>query len=140
MVSAMASVSIVSGWIAWVLLAFAAAIPLGYRLKEKRRAAPESKPIGWHVVLGITVAAAAFFHTLAILPALGSPEAVAGGMIAILPAVLAFFLLFAHVGVGLQLRNPKLRDRPKKRRLHVILASLIGITATAHVVLLLKST
>ena len=133
------SISIVSGWIAYALIAVAASLPLFARLREGKRVAPTSKPMTIHVQVGLSLAAAAFFHTLAILPSLGSPEAVAGGMIAIVPAVIAFFVLFAHVGVGLQLRNPKLRERPEKRRLHVIFASLIAVTATAHVVLLLRA-
>jgi hypothetical protein len=132
-------ISAITGWVAYALIASAATVPLGFRLMNKRRAAPDSKPIGIHATIGICAAAAAGFHTLAILPSLGSPAAVGGGMIAILPATLAFFLLFAHVGVGMQLRNTKLRDRPKKRRLHLFLATAIGITATAHVVLLLRA-
>ncbi|MEO7111251.1 MAG: hypothetical protein ABI183_12505 [Polyangiaceae bacterium] len=135
----MIEISALSGWIAYALIASAATVPLGFRLMNKRRAAPDSKPIGAHATIGICAAAAAGLHTLAILPSLGSPAAVGGGMIAILPGTLAFFLLFAHVGVGMQLRDTKLRDRPKKRRLHLFLASAIGITATAHVILLLRA-
>ncbi len=135
----MTSLSVVSGWLAYALIAIAASVPFYARWREGKRVGPASKPMALHVQLGLAVAAVTFFHTLAILPALGSPEAVAGGMLAIAPAVVAFFLLFAHVGVGLQLRNPKLRERAKKRRLHVVLASLIAITATAHVALLLRA-
>jgi hypothetical protein len=135
----MIELSALSGWIAYALIASAATVPLGFRAINRRRAAPDSKPIGIHATIGISAAAAAGLHTLAILPSLGSPEAVGGGMIAILPATLAFFLLFAHVGVGMQLRNTKLKDRPKKRKLHFMLASAIIVTATAHVVLLLRA-
>ena len=132
-------ISSATGWVADALVACAATVPLGYRILNRRRAAPDSKPIGIHATIGIATAAAAGGHTLAILPSLGSPAAVGGGMLAILPATLAFFLLFAHVGVGMQLRNVKLRDRLKKRRLHLFLASAIAITATAHVVFLLRA-
>ena len=47
-----------------------------------------------------------------------------------------FFVLFAHVGVGLQLRNPALKRRASKRRTHVITASLIVLAIALHVVLL----
>ncbi len=135
----MIEISALSGWIAYALIVSAATVPLGFRVLNKRRAAPDSKPIGIHATIGISAAAAAGLHTLAILPSLGSPAAVGGGMLAIFPATLAFFLLFAHVGVGMQLRNVKLRDRPKKRRLHLFLASAIIVTATAHVLLLLRA-
>lgn len=135
----MIEISALSGWIAYALITGAATVPLGFRLMNKRRAAPDSKPIGIHATIGITAAAGAGLHTLAILPSLGSPAAVGGGMLAILPGALAFFILFAHVGVGMQLRNVKLKDRPKKRRLHFIFASAIIVAATAHVVLLLRA-
>jgi hypothetical protein len=132
-------ISAATGWIAYALIASAATIPLGHRILKKRRAAPDSPPINLHATIGISAAAAAGGHTLAILPSLGSPAAVGGGMLAIAPATLAFFLLFAHVGVGMQLRNVKLRDRPKKRRLHLFLATAIILTATAHVILLMRA-
>jgi hypothetical protein len=132
-------ISALTGWIAYALIASAATIPLGHRILKQRRAAPDSPPINLHATIGISAAAAAGLHTLAILPSLGSPAAVGGGMLAIAPGTLAFFLLFAHVGVGMQLRNTKLRDRPKKRRLHLYLATAIILTATAHVILLLRA-
>jgi hypothetical protein len=135
----MIDISSLTGWVAYALVATAAAIPLGHRIFRGRRAAPDSSPIGLHATLGISTAAVAGAHAFAILPSLGSPAAIGGGTLAMLPGTLAFFFLFAHVGVGMQLRNVKLRDRPKKRRLHLYLASAIGIAATAHVVLLLRA-
>ncbi len=135
----MIDLSALTGWIAYALVATAAAVPLGHRIFRGRRAAPDSPPIGFHATLGIATAAAAGAHAFAILPSLGSPAAITGGSLAILPGTLAFFFLFAHVGVGMQLRNVKLRDRPKKRRLHLFLASAIAIAATAHVALLLRA-
>jgi hypothetical protein len=132
-------ISALSGFIAYALIASAGAVPLGFRLINQRRAAPDSKPIGIHALIGITAAAGAGLHTLAILPSLGSPAAVGGGMLALLPGAIAFFVLFAHVGVGMQLRNVKLKDRPKKRRLHFVFATTILLAATAHVVLLLRA-
>jgi hypothetical protein len=87
-------------------------------------------------VLGFAVAAIALAHAFAILPALGSPEAIRGGMTALAPGTAAFFLLFAHIGVGLRLRDPRLRERPRVRRWHVALASGIVVTVAAHVVAL----
>jgi hypothetical protein len=60
-------------------------------------------------------------------------------MTAFAPGAAAFFLLFAHVGVGLQLLRPKLRDRNGKRRTHVVLASSIALLAAVHVLVLLRS-
>jgi hypothetical protein len=118
------------------LLVAAASIPLGHRLLLRRRAAPESRPIGLHVVLGLTTTAVCLAHAMAILPALGSPGAVAGGMLALAPGAAAFFVLFAHVGVGLQLRAPRLKTRAQKRRLHAMLAAGIATLACVHVVVL----
>lgn len=131
-----------SGWSGWLGAAFilaAAFVPLGHRLFLRRRAVPGSRAVGGHVLLGFGASAVALLHTFAVLPALGSPAAIRGGMIALAPGTAAFFLLFAHVGVGLRLRNPRLRERVKVRRWHVLLALGIGVTVTAHVVALLRA-
>ena len=132
----MSSLATYSGWVTVGLLVAAASIPLGHRLLLHRRAAPDSRPIGLHVVLGLTTTAVCLAHAMAILPALGSPGAVAGGMVALAPGAAAFFLLFAHVGVGLQLRAPRLKSRAQKRRLHAMLAAGIATFACVHVVVL----
>jgi hypothetical protein len=124
------------GWIAVALLVTAATSPLSYRLVAKKRAAPVSRPIGVHVIVGFSTTAMALAHAMTILPSLGSPGAIAGGMTALAPGALAFFLLFAHVGVGLKLRAPQLRDRAKKRRLHATFAIAISIAVLVHVVAL----
>ena len=59
-------------------------------------------------------------------------------MTALAPGTAAFFLLFAHVGIGLRLRDPRLRDRVRIRRWHVILALAIATTVAAHVIALLR--
>jgi hypothetical protein len=128
-----------SGWLAAILVVAAALVPLGHRALLGRRAAPLSGPMGGHLALGIGAAVAALLHTFAALPALGSPASIRGGMAALAPAAVAFFLLFAHVGVGLKLRNKALRDRVQVRRRHVALAVAIAITVGAHVVVLLRS-
>lgn len=125
-----------TGWVAVALLATAAAVPLTNRLLARRRAAPDSRVTGLHVVFGFGTTMAALTHTMTALPSLGSPGAVAGGMLALAPAALAFFLLAAHVGVGLQLRSLQLRQRARKRRLHVVIAIGIAAAVTAHVVAL----
>lgn len=122
-----------SGWLAVLLIVLAATVPLAYRAREKRRAAPVSPSITWHVALGSAAAAVAFVHTLVALPALGTPQAIGGGATALIPAGGAFFVLVAHAGIGLQLRNPKLRDRTTKRRIHVTTAITIALAVTAHV-------
>ncbi|MFO0674420.1 MAG: hypothetical protein U0235_33225 [Polyangiaceae bacterium] len=129
----------ISGWAAFALLFVAALLPLGLRARDKKRAAPSSPPMRAHVAIGLGVTGVAFVHILFVLPALGSPAAVAGGFTALAPGALAFFVLMAHTGVGLQLRNEKLKERPKKRRLHVTTASLVALAAAAHTWLLLRT-
>jgi len=123
-----------SGWLGVALLLAAAFVPLGYRIFRRRRAAPTSRTIHGHVVLGFVTAAVALLHTFAVIPALGSPAAIRGGMTALAPGTAAFFLLFAHVGIGLRLRNPRLVERVTTRRRHVIVAVAIAATVAAHVI------
>ncbi len=132
----MVSLSIVSGWLAASLIASAGLIPIARRLQTGQRASREAPPMRVHVALGLATGTVALGHTLTILSSLGSPAAVGGGNAALAPGALAFFLLFAHVGVGLQLRAPKLRDRVKKRRMHGAFAGAIVALAVAHVVAL----
>ncbi|MBS2019751.1 MAG: hypothetical protein JST00_43210 [Deltaproteobacteria bacterium] len=126
----------VTGWTALLAILIAASIPLLTRLRLGKRGAPSSPPIKAHVVLGIVTSACAFAHTLVVIPALGSPAATGAGMTAIAPAGLAFFLLVAHAGLGLQLRDEKLKTRAKTRRSHAITAVLIATAVTIHVVAL----
>src|SRR4051812_3694837 len=121
------------GWLAVALILLSASLPLGFRLRAKKRASPDSKPIRTHVWLGISTSVVAFAHSVFVLPGLGSPAAVEGGVGALLPGVAAFFILMAHSGVGLQLRDVRLRDRPRKRRLHIATAIAIVVTVAAHV-------
>jgi hypothetical protein len=126
----------VTGWLATTAIVLAALVPIVQRLRAGKRAPPGSPPIRLHVTLGLTTTALAFGHTLAVIPALGSPAAIGGGVIALFPGGAAFFLLVAHAGLGLQLRDPKLRDRARKRRMHTTTAILIAAAVTVHVVLL----
>lgn len=135
----METIAIWSGWLATAAIALAALVPIVQRLRAGKRAAPGSAPIRLHVTIGFATAALAFLHTMAVLPALGSPAAIAGGLFAMLPAGAAFFLLVAHAGLGLQLREPKLKDRARKRRLHTTTAVLIALTVGTHVTLLLRA-
>lgn len=128
--------ALVSGWLATVAIVLAALVPLVQRLRAGKRAAPGSGPIRLHVLIGLTTSALAFAHTMMVIPALGSPAAIAGGVEAMLPAGAAFFLLVAHAGLGLQLRQPKLKDRVRKRRSHTITAVLIAIAVGLHILLL----
>jgi hypothetical protein len=128
--------AVVSGWLATVAIVLAALVPIVQRFRAGKRAAPGSAPIRLHVLVGLATAALAFAHTLAVIPALGSPAAIGGGIEALFPAGAAFFLLVAHAGLGLQLRDPKLKDRARKRRMHTTTASLIAIAVTVHAVLL----
>jgi hypothetical protein len=125
-----------SGWLATIAIVIAATIPLATRLRLGRRGAPSSSAIRTHVVLGLVTSAFAFIHTLLVIPALGSPAATGGGMTAIAPAGLAFMLLVAHAGLGLQLRDDKLKTRAKTRRSHATTAIAIALAVTIHIVAL----
>lgn len=128
-----------AGWGAVTLLATAALVPLVHRRRAGKRAVPGSSTLRAHASLGLATSACVLVHGLAAIGALGSSEAIGAGMMAFAPGAAAFFLLFAHVGVGLQLLQPKLRDRNAKRRTHVVLASSIALLAGAHVLVLLRS-
>lgn len=135
----MEAVARYTGWIATCAIVVAALVPIAQRVRAGKRAAPGSAPIRLHVLVGFATAALAFLHTIAALPALGSPAATGGGMAALLPAGAAFFLLVAHAGLGLQLREPKLKDRARKRRMHLTTAILISLTVAMHVVALARA-
>jgi hypothetical protein len=122
-----------TGWLALVAIVLAALVPIVTRLRTGRGLAPTSRPIRAHVVLGLTTSAFGFAHTLTVIPALGSPAATGGGMLALLPGGVAFFVLLAHTGIGLQLRDPKLRDRAKKRSTHRATAVTIALAVAVHV-------
>jgi hypothetical protein len=124
------------GWLAVLAIALSATIPVGVRLRTGRRAAPDSGPIRFHVVLGTTTTLVAFGHTLAALSNLGSSAAIGGGNIALMTGGLAFMLIIAHAGIGLQLRDVRLKDRIRQRRRHVVTALAIVAIVTAHIVLL----
>ena len=129
----------ISGWIAAALIALAACVPLLYRARQKKRATPESPTIRTHVLLGLATSIATFTHTGLILPELGSEAAVGGGTLAFLFGAAAFLVMVAHAGLGLGLRNPKLRDRAQRRRRHAITALVLSTMVVAHVVLLLRA-
>ena len=128
--------SLWSGWLAAIAIVLAGAIPLGTRLRLGKRGAPTSKPIRMHVVLGLVTTAFAFVHTILVIPALGSPAATGAGPLAIAPAGLAFFLLVAHAGLGLQLRDDKLKTRAKTRRSHAMTAVAILVAVSIHILTL----
>ncbi len=131
--------ALISGWIAIAFILVTASLPLIQWLRQKRRAAPDSAPTRIHASLGMATAALAFGHTLTAVPVLGTSRALGGGMTALAAGGLAFFVIVAHVGVGLQLRNPRLRKRKDKRRAHQITAVAIAVTVGAHVIALLRA-
>jgi hypothetical protein len=135
----MEAVATWSGWLATAAIALAALVPITQGLRAGRRAPLGSPTIRLHVVIGLATTALAFLHTLAVIPALGSPVAVAGGLLALLPGGAAFFLVVAHAGLGLQLRDPRLRRRAEKRRQHTTTAVLVALTVSAHALLLLRA-
>lgn len=125
-----------TGWFAAICVLSAGLLPLGHRLARRKRAALVSTLVRAHVMLGVVVSALAFVHVIAAIPALGEASVVDAGMTALAPAVIAFFGLVAHTGVGLQLRRPELRERPAKRRVHQITATVIVLAVAAHVLAL----
>jgi hypothetical protein len=128
-----------SGWSAVLLILLAASLPLIHRLSASKRASPVSPTIRVHVVFGLATAFVAFLHTLVALPALGSPGAVGSGLLPLASAGCAFFLLVAHAGIGLQLRDVRLRDRARKRRTHAATAVAIVVAVATHIVGLLTA-
>jgi predicted membrane channel-forming protein YqfA (hemolysin III family) len=124
------------GWIAVLAIALSAAIPLGFRFRMKRRAAPDSAPIRFHIALGTVTTVMAFVHALFALSDLGSSAALGGGFMALMMGGVAFVLIIAHAGIGIQLRDIRLRDRVRQRRRHVGTALAIAAAVIAHVWLL----
>ncbi|APR75281.1 Hypothetical protein A7982_00627 [Minicystis rosea] len=131
------SLAAITGWGSVTLLVTAALVPLLHRARLHKRAVPGSGTLRAHATLGLATSACALVHGLSALGSLGSSEAVGAGMTAFAPGAAAFFLLFAHVGVGLQLLQVKLRDRVKKRHTHLALAISIASLAGLHVTALL---
>lgn len=129
----------ISGWLAFAFIVLAATVPLLYRAREHKRATPESPTIRTHVLLGLATSLTAFLHTGLVLPELGSEAAVGGGTIAFFAGALAFMVMIAHAGLGLGLRNPKIRDRAERRRRHATTAALLAAIVVVHVVLLLRA-
>lgn len=125
------------GWLACVAIVVAASIPTLHRVVLARRASPLSGTIRFHAVVGVIAALLAFVHVGSSLADLGDPSVVRAGNIAIFPALLATFLLVAHVGVGLRLLSPRLQARVRFRRTHALVASIILVAALAHVAALL---
>ncbi|MCC6521605.1 MAG: hypothetical protein IT373_02990 [Polyangiaceae bacterium] len=121
-----------SGWIAVALLCAAALVPLVQRLRHGVRAAPRSRSVATHELLGMGATVAGCLHPLMALFYLGSPEAIGAGELALGLGALAFVLLIAHAGRGLRLRDPKLADRPKARRAHLTTAVAIAVAIGAH--------
>jgi hypothetical protein len=121
-----------TGWLALGLIACAAAIPLGYRLRTGNRAHPRSRSTSIHVVVGVATTMAAFGHGLTALFSLGSARAISAGNLGLAAGAAALLVLMAHVGIGLQLRDPKLKKRPEKRRTHLATALTITLLALVH--------
>ncbi len=135
----MESIAAWTGWATALLVACAALVPPVTRLRLGRRAAPDSRAISMHVSVGLGASAAALVHTLTVLPNLGAPAAVGAGMAGLLPGAGAFLVIVGHVGLGLQLRRPKLKDRPARRRAHVGTALMLAVLTGVHVVALLRA-
>lgn len=133
------SLSALTGWVGFALVFAAGAFPLLHRALVRRRAELRSRTTRSHVAIGVAASAGAFAHAMSILPALGSPAAISGGVGGVGSGALAFLLLVAHVGVGLRLRHPKLKERTRMRRMHFGIATGIAVVIVAHAALILRS-
>jgi hypothetical protein len=128
----MPSMASITGWLALAAMLLAALVPVAYRLRFHKRAAFASPPVKLHVAIGMTAAALGALHPLTALFALGSPEAVGAGVFGIGLGGLAFVVLLSHAGIGLKLREPKLKTRAESRRRHTITAVVLSALGIAH--------
>jgi putative copper export protein len=127
-----------SGWLAAAAILMAALVPIQHRLRHEKRAQVESGTTRLHVAFGMGVAGVGFGHALLSLFSLGASSTIGQGQLALACGGGALFVLMAHAGIGFQLRDPKLRKRPEKRRAHVITATTIIVLVVLHAVLLLR--
>jgi len=123
-----------SGWLAVAAVLAAVIVPVAHRVREKRRADLRSRSVSLHVGLGLVAGATGALHPLSAILALGDPTAITAGNLGLALGAVTFLVLLAHTGLGLRLRDPKLRQRPRVRRSHVITATLIGIATAGHVI------
>jgi hypothetical protein len=121
-----------TGWGAVVVMIAAASLPLVARLASGARAPVDAPPIRRHVFLGMGAALLGFLHPLTAIFSLGSEGAIGGGVLALGLGALAFVVLLAHTGIGLKLRDPKLRKRDASRARHFATATTILGLALAH--------
>lgn len=129
----------VTGWICVACIVLAAIVPIGHRIVAHKRAAIGSVTTKSHVAIGAAAAIFAFLHTTTVLPELGSSTAIAAGATAIAPGGLAFFVIVAHVGIGLRLRKPDLKRRVVWRRRHAFTTATIAVATAAHAALILRA-
>ncbi|HTJ83600.1 MAG TPA: hypothetical protein VL400_17895 [Polyangiaceae bacterium] len=123
-----------SGWAAAALMLAAVLFPIVHRVRYGKRADLASIWVTSHFAIGLAAAGLAFLHPLAAVLDLGSPEAVSAGAFGLGAGGVAFVILLAHTGLGLKLRNPKLRTRPSSRRKHFGTAIAIVVAVTVHTV------
>lgn len=121
------------------LIALAALVPAVHRVRAGRRALPDSRETSLHVIIGLGAAGVAFVHSLFAVLSLGSASAIGGGVLTLAAGGVAFVVLLAHTGLGLQLRDVKLRRRGEKRRAHTWTASIIAIAAIVHAAALIAA-
>ncbi len=131
-IAMMESLATWTGWAAVIVMIAAASLPLAARVASGVRAPVDAPPIRRHVVLGMGAALLGFLHPLTALFSLGSEGAIGGGVIALGLGALAFVVLLAHTGIGLKLRDPKLRKREASRARHFATAITIVALALAH--------
>lgn len=122
-----------SGWLAALAVVVASLVPIVHRLRAGRRAELRSPSVSRHVSLGLGAAALGALHPLTAVLALGGASAIGAGNLGLAFGALTFLVLLAHTGLGLRLRDPKLRERPRIRRQHVITAVTITLATAAHV-------
>ena len=124
--------AVVSGWVTIAFIFVAACLPLGHWLYKGRRASPQSQLTSIHVTIGAIVALTAFVHSLLAVLSLGTSQAIGAGDLGLALGGAGVFVLMAHIGIGLSLRKPKVRNRPAIRARHRLTALTIAVLAIAH--------
>lgn len=129
----------VTGWLAVAAIVLAALVPLLHRLRLGRRADLRSRSVSSHVALGLAAFGASFVHPLTSVLALGSAGAMSGGDLGLALGGLAFVVLVAHTGLGLRLRDQKLKGRAGVRARHTLTALTIVALVAAHTIAVLRA-
>ena len=128
----------ISGWILVVLVAATALLPFAVRRAELAgprpgvRARTFLERLRPHCFLGYAIAGLLLLHGWVAIDA-GLGERVQS--LGLNLAGVALVLIGLQMLLGLRLRDPRRRDRPRLRRIHLITTLAIVVTAGAHIAL-----